>query len=58
MQAEPFLPRCSDVVIIGRVKWFPDSEHGSKVPGFDLPPIIAASRQSRHRLDLLNEIGQ
>ena len=30
LQAVPFLPRCSDVVIIGRVKWFPDSEHGSK----------------------------
>jgi hypothetical protein len=30
LQAVPYLPRCSDVVIIGRVKWFPHSEHGSK----------------------------
>jgi hypothetical protein len=30
LEAVPFLPRCSDVMIIGRVKWFPDSDYGSK----------------------------
>jgi hypothetical protein len=30
LQATTFLPRCSDVVIVGRVQWFPDSEHSSK----------------------------
>jgi len=26
-QAAPFMPACSDIVAIGRVKWFQDSEH-------------------------------
>ena len=30
LQAASFLPRCSDVVIVGRVQWFPDTEHSSK----------------------------
>jgi len=30
LQAVPYLPRCSDVVIIGRVKWIPDSEFTGK----------------------------
>jgi hypothetical protein len=30
LQATTFLPRCSDVVIVGRVQWFPDTEHSSK----------------------------
>jgi hypothetical protein len=29
VQAVPFLPGCSDIVIIGRVKWFQDSQHNS-----------------------------
>jgi hypothetical protein len=29
LSAIPYLPRCSDVIPIGRVKWFPDSEHTS-----------------------------
>jgi hypothetical protein len=30
LHAVPHLTHCSDVVIIGRVKWFPDSEDGGK----------------------------
>jgi hypothetical protein len=30
LHAVPHLVHCSDVVIIGRVKWFPDSENGGK----------------------------
>jgi hypothetical protein len=30
LQAVPFLPHCSDIVTIGRVKWFPESKHASK----------------------------
>jgi len=29
-QAVPYLPRCSDIVVIGRVKWFPNSEFTGK----------------------------
>jgi hypothetical protein len=29
-QAAPFLPSCSDIVAIGRVKWFPDSKFSGK----------------------------
>jgi hypothetical protein len=29
-QAAPFLPRCSDIVAIGRVKWFENSAHTGK----------------------------
>jgi hypothetical protein len=29
-QAVPFLPHCSDIVVIGRVKWFAESKHTSK----------------------------
>jgi len=27
LQAVPYLPHCSDIVIIGRVKWIPDSKY-------------------------------
>jgi len=30
LQAVPFLPRCSDIVIIGRVKWIENSEFTGK----------------------------
>jgi hypothetical protein len=30
LQAVPFLPRCSDIVIIGRVKWIEGSAFASK----------------------------
>jgi hypothetical protein len=30
LQAVPFLPRCSDIVIIGRAKWFEGTAHTSK----------------------------
>ena len=30
LQATPHLPYCSDIVTIGRVKWFPDSKYSSK----------------------------
>lgn len=30
LQAEPYLPKCSDVVIIGRVKWIEGSPHTGK----------------------------
>jgi hypothetical protein len=30
LQAVPYLPHCSDIVTIGRVKWFADSKHSSK----------------------------
>jgi hypothetical protein len=30
LQAVPYLPRCSDVVVIGRVKWIKNSEHTGK----------------------------
>jgi hypothetical protein len=29
-QAKPFMPACSDIVIIGRVRWFEGSKHKSK----------------------------
>ena len=29
-QAAPFLPSCSDIVVIGRIKWFPRSRHIGK----------------------------
>jgi hypothetical protein len=29
-QAAPFLPACSDIVAIGRVKWIPESKHTGK----------------------------
>jgi hypothetical protein len=29
-QAAPYLPHCSDIVAIGRVKWFPGSKHTGK----------------------------
>lgn len=28
--AVPYLKRCSDIVVIGRVKWFPNTEHVGK----------------------------
>jgi hypothetical protein len=31
VQAAPFLPRCSDIVAVGRVKWI----EGTKHTGFD-----------------------
>ena len=30
LQAIPFLTHCSDIVLIGRVKWFEGSKHASK----------------------------
>jgi hypothetical protein len=30
LQAVPYLPHCSDIMTIGRVKWFPESKHKSK----------------------------
>lgn len=30
LQAVPYLPHCSDIVIIGRVKWFANSEYVGK----------------------------
>lgn len=30
LQAVPFMSRCSDIVVIGRVKWFKNSEHTGK----------------------------
>ena len=30
LQAAPYLPHCSDIVTIGRVKWFPGSKYTSK----------------------------
>ena len=30
LQAVPYLPHCSDIVTIGRVKWFDGSKHASK----------------------------
>jgi hypothetical protein len=30
LQAVPYLPKCSDIVIIGRVKWIPDTPHTGK----------------------------
>ena len=28
--AAPYLPHCSDIVVVGRVKWFPDTDNGGK----------------------------
>ena len=30
LQSASFMPMCTDIVPIGRVRWFSDTEHGSK----------------------------